>query len=299
VTILSNLPISDFPLPEVRENVRAAAHRARALAARHCVPDGNGGDCGWYHASWPVLRALGVINSPGSDDDFLLRAIGAELAAGARRVLVSGAADAGMLARVTSCLAPGRSVEVTVLDRCQTPLELNRAHALEVGIEIETIRADILGFESDQRFDLICTHSFMTFFSAADRQRLVACWKALLRPGGCVVTAQRVRPGEKEELTRFPPAEIRRLGAEAERQARCNGESIVDAVIARALALGYGANHQTHLIASPQDLERLFLDQGFVLEEFVPPATERRLLDRSGAPANASSCRWRILARKP
>ena len=299
MTILSNLPISDFPLPEVRENLRAAAHQARALAARHCVPDGNGGDCGWYHASWPVLRALGVINSPGSDDDFLLRAIGAELAAGARRVLVSGAADAGMLARVTSCLAPGRSVEVTVLDRCRTPLELNRAHALEVGIEIETIRADILGFESDQRFDLICTHSFMTFFSAADRQRLVACWKALLRPGGCVVTAQRVRPGEKEELTRFPPAEIQRLGAEAERQARCNGESIVDAATARALALGYGANHQTHLIASPQDLERLFLDQGFVLEEFVPPATERRLLDRSGAPANASSCRWRILARHP
>lgn len=299
MAIPSDAPIADRLLPDVCENLHAAARQSRALSARYCVATGDGADCGWYHGSWPVLRALGVINSPGSDDDFLLRAIGSELAAGARRVLVSGAADAGMLARVTSCLTPGSAVEVTVLDRCRTPLELSRMHALEVGFEIETIRADILEFESDQSFDLICTHSFMTFFPAADRRRLVERWRALLRPGGCVITAQRVRPGEKEELTRFPPDEIQRLGVEAEHRARSNGESIVDAATARELALGYGANHQTHLIASARDLEQLFLGEGFVLEEFVPPAAERRLLDRSGAPANASSCRWRILARRP
>jgi SAM-dependent methyltransferase len=285
--------------PEVRENLRAAANQAPALAARHCAHSIGGDNCDWYHASWPVLRALGVINSPGSDDDFLLRAIGSELNTGAKRVLVSGAADAGMLARVTSCMTPGSTVEVTVLDRCRTPLELSRRHAEEIGLSIETIQADILSFESAQSFDLICTHSFLAFFDARDRQRLVARWKALLRPGGCVVTAQRVRPGEKAELTRFPPDEIQRLAAEAEHRARIDGEDIVGVDAARRLALDYGTKHQAHLIASPDDIERLFLDEGFVLEEFLPTDAARRLLDRPGAPASAGSCRWRILARNP
>lgn len=285
-------------LPTLVEDLAAAARVALDLAERHCGTGEAG--CRWYHASWPVLRALGAVNSPGSDDDFFLRAIAAEMDGGARSVLVSGAADAGMLARVGSCLAGRRDVRITVLDRCRTPLEHSLLHAKRFGFAIDVVQADILDFATSRRFDLICTHSFLTFFSAADRRRLVARWHELLKPGGCVITAQRVRPGEKEEITRFPAEDTERLASAAEKLAETQGAAIgIDAASARALAEAYGLHHHTHLIASAQSLECLFVEAGFELEELAPPSMERRRMDLSGAPSNAESCRWRILARRP
>ncbi|MFT3806981.1 class I SAM-dependent methyltransferase [Arenimonas sp.] len=285
-------------LPELREDLDAAARVARDLAERYCNRDEL--ECRWYHASWPVLRALGAVNSPGSDDDFLLRAIAAEIADGARSILVSGAADAGMLARVSSCLGDRRDLRITVLDRCRTPLEHSLLHARRCGIEIDVVQTNILDYAPSARYDIICTHSFLTFFPAADRQRLAARWLDLLNPAGCVITAQRVRPGESEEITRFPPEDTRKLADAAEARAMERGATIgVDAVSARALAEAYGIHHHTHLIASAQSLERLFVEAGFELEELAPPSAERRRMDLSGAPSNAESCRWRILARRP
>ena len=45
---------------------------ALALAEAPTLCAGNPfGDCSWYHASWPVLKGLGVFISLKSDDDFL------------------------------------------------------------------------------------------------------------------------------------------------------------------------------------------------------------------------------------
>lgn len=296
----SPLPSAGNAELAVREDLFAAARLAPALAATHCRPRDDGNSCDWYHGSWPVLRALGAINSPGSDDDFLLRALAGRFAHGARRVLVSGAADAGMLARVTSALPCGQDVRITVLDRCRTPLELGRRHAEALGMSIDTVCTDILDYEADGEYDLICTHSFLTFFPPEARRRLLRRWWFLLRPGGSLVTAQRVRPGESAAITRFPQEDIARLADAAERGAQALGHRIgVDPAQARALALAYAKNHRTHLIASPDELQSLFVAAGFRLDEFAPPPEERQRLDRSGAPANAHSGRWRILAAKP
>lgn len=291
---------TDIPLSAsgVREDLAGAARMAPTTAERNCR-DGDGQDCRWYHASWPVLRALGVFNSPGSDDDFLLRAIARELAAGARRVLVSGAADAGMLARVTHCLAPASGVEVTVLDQCRTPLELSRRHAQMVGIEIETVHANILEFESERPFDLICTHSFLAFFPSPERHQLVARWHSLLRPGGCVVTAQRVRPGESADIVRYAAPERAKLVAEAERLARTTGAPIgMEPEAARDLADGYASRYWAHVIRTADELRRPFDDRGFLLEEFAPAPDESLLGDRPGTPSHDGARRWRILARR-
>jgi 2-polyprenyl-3-methyl-5-hydroxy-6-metoxy-1,4-benzoquinol methylase len=296
----SPLPSAGNAELAAREDLFAAARVAPSLAATHCRPQDDGHSCAWYHGSWPVLRALGAINSPGSDDDFLLRALADGFARGARRVLVSGAADAGMLARVTSVLPCGRDVRITVLDRCRTPLELGRRHAEALGMSIDTVCADILDHEADGEYDLICTHSFLTFFPPEARRRLLRRWWRLLRTGGSVVTAQRVRPGESAAITRFLPEDIARLADAAERGAQTFGDYAgVDPAQARALALGYGERHHTYLIVSSEELQSLFLAAGFRLEEFAPPPEERQRLDRSGAPANAHSGRWRILAAKP
>jgi hypothetical protein len=152
-------------VPEVREDLLREAREVHAIATRHCAAPGQS-DCGWYHASLPTMRLLGVFDSPGCDDDFLLPAFEAEFARGATRVLVSGCADAAMLARVAACLPSAAAIEIVVLDRCRTPLELCRDYAASHGLHVELVHRDILDYEAAP-FDLICTHSFLSFFDAA------------------------------------------------------------------------------------------------------------------------------------
>jgi SAM-dependent methyltransferase len=283
------------------EALADAARSAHSLAARHCQPaEGADPGCAWYHGSWPVLRALGLFHSLRSDDDFLVPAIAAAIRDGARRVLVSGAADAGILARVLAACPAGVTLDITVLDRCGTPLELNRRYAARFGLDIATLREDILGHAPARPYDLVCTHSFLTFFDADDRQRLVRRWFELLTPGGSVVTAQRVRPGEKELITRYPQAEVAALADHAEHLAEVAGAGIgVAPERARQLALAYASLHRTHLIENADLLRAPFDAAGFELRTFAPPAADAPIADRPGAPGNAQACRWRIHARKP
>lgn len=278
---------------------REAIALALAEAPRLCAGNPTG-DCAWYHGSWPVLKGLGVFISLKSDDDFLLPQLQAAIAGGARRILVSGTADAGMLARIAVCLPDAPELDITVLDCCATPLALCRQYAGLAGFAIRTVRADILDYRDAGGFDLICTHSFLTFFDAAARRRLVSQWFDLLRPGGVVLTAQRVRPGETEAVTRYPPAEVAALQDTAERLARTLGDALgVDAVQARRSAWLYATHHCTHLIASEAQLREPFDQAGFSLEHFAPPPADAPVSDVPGAPGNHQAARWRILARKP
>ncbi len=278
---------------------REAIALALAESGRLCAGT-PGGDCAWYHGSWPVLKGLGVFVSLKSDDDFLLPQLRAAIAAGARRVLVSGTADAGMLARLAACLPEAPDLDITVLDCCATPLALCRQYAALSGFGIRTVQADILDYRDADGFDLVCTHSFLTFFDADARRVLVRRWFELLRPGGTVLTAQRVRPGETEALTRYPAEEVAALQDAAERLCRERGEALgVDAACARHSAWQYAFHHQTHLIADAAQLREPFDRAGFRLEHFAPPPADAPVADVPGAPGHRQAARWRIVARKP
>jgi len=284
-------------VPEVHEDLLGEARDVHAIAAVHCAAPGQA-DCGWYHASLPTLRLLGVFDSPGCDDDFLLPAFEAEFARGATRVLVSGCADAAMLARVVACLPAGAAVEIVVLDRCRTPLELCRNYADSHGFAIEVVRRDILEYEAAP-FDLICTHSFLSFFDAAGRDELARTWWRLLRPGGCVVTAQRVRVGASPALIGYGEAEALALAEDAARRAgERESETGVTAEAARACGEAWTRNYFAHVIGSAEQLRAPFDAAGFQFERCAadgpPPGT-----DRPGTPRKNAGSRWRIIARRP
>ena len=86
-----------------------------------------------------------------------------------------------MLARIVGALPSART---TVVDACETPLQLNLWYAARAGLEIRTQCSGILDYASPAAFDVICTHSFFGQFSRDERPRLVAAWHRLLRPGG-------------------------------------------------------------------------------------------------------------------
>ena len=190
------------------EPLSESAPIAYKLAQKHCVHDDPTVSCRLYHSAWQYFRLIGLIKTITSDADFLDEALQSLAATGQfDRVLISGTADYGMLARVLHAYRMvGRVPDVTVVDICRTPLELNLWLAEREGAGIRTVHRDIFDFSARRPFDLICTHSFIVRF-LEQRTRLVKTWHDLLRSGGCVVTTARIRP-DVSDVLRFSPLEV-------------------------------------------------------------------------------------------
>lgn len=188
------------PSEELFDPVVAAAPVARSLAPRLCAPMDGAGSCAWYHGIWPYLRRLGVTASPQRHEKFFLAALRVLAATGQfPRVLVSGTADHAMAAHVVRAFrSEGATPRLTVLDRCPTPIELCKWYGDQVGVPVVGWPGDVLviaeGGPPAARFDVICTHSFLSQFPGEARPQLLTRWREMLRPGGKVVTTTRITP---------------------------------------------------------------------------------------------------------
>jgi len=258
-------------------------------------------DCGSYHGAWQILRLLGALNSMRSDDDFLVSQLDVAIAGGASKILISGAADYALQARIAAVADRHNATpQVTVIDRCKTPLELNRWFATRTGMNVEVVQGDILNFRNPGRFDLVCTHSFLSFFNEDERKKLAAVWWDCLVPGGAVLTAQRARPNDTSLKHGFSDSQATSLGQRAEQLAIEKYDRLgIDPEQVRRLAIDYAINRSTYLVRSSEQLRQLFLQQGFELEVFAPPDGTQIEKDIPSTPTEARHCRWRILARKP
>jgi len=193
--------------------------RAIALAEQHCPLCG--ADCGWYHGTWPLWRALGIASTPVLHAAFYEEAIAEHLnAGGGMDVLVTGAADPAMLATITGAFAArGRRPRLTVLDRCGTPLVLARDWAAVADVELHTQRRNVLDAGGIGPFDLVCTHAFLGYFSPPARARLAIAWRSFLRPGGRLLTLNRLRPDAPYAPIGFSHEEARRFVERARSEA--------------------------------------------------------------------------------
>ena len=194
------------------EPLELSAPLARARAAERCLPDSAGREgCGWYHGLWQDLRLLGLAADPRYQAEFYRSAL-AEAAQGRSRlrVLVCGSADYSILAQVLwAGERSGFAPEVTVLDACDTPLELNRWYAARAGVTIATVRGDALTYTPAAPFDVICSHAFLGQFPSATRALIVRRWHDQLAPGGSAVLAQRLRAAAADEKQHFSNEQAR------------------------------------------------------------------------------------------
>ena len=156
-----------------------------------------------------------------------------------RRIFVSGTADHVMPSVVWESAV---DAEVTVLDRCPTPCLLTRRYARECGLAVRTVVGDIRDHRADGAYDAICTHSFVTWFPPASRPQLYASWAALLRPGGKLVTVNRLRPPAMEAgPTLYSARERDRFVSEVRRRAlTLRDELDLDVEELASLAAEYG-----------------------------------------------------------
>jgi SAM-dependent methyltransferase len=249
--------------PSARLRLEKSAALARMLAQHVCHTPNGRDQCGALHGIWPDLRLLELAAEPARHASFYAQALGKCAASGdSRRVLVAGCADWGMLETVVAayCDAP---LDLTVVDRCATPVMLCAWYGSEIGLPVRTAVGDVITWGEPQTFDVICTHSLLTYPAIEGRTRLVANWARLLRPGGAVVTVSR--------LTSEPmPAEI------DEAQARRFGDLVVercgrlgldrDVAALRARAERFAKAQVSHPVGAEADLRELFERRGFDVE---------------------------------
>jgi len=257
--------------------------------------------CGSYHGAWQILRLLGVLNSMRSDDDFLISQLDLEIGRGARKILVSGAADYAIQARIAAVAKRHKATpRITILDLCETPLKLNRWYATRAGMDAHLLQDNILKYHNPDHFDLVCTHSFLPFFSPDERRKLVEVWWHCLAPGGAVLTAQRTRPNDTSRWHVFTKAQADELGQRACDLAEEQYDRLgIEPEQARRLAIDYAVGRSTYVLRDSEQLRRLFLQQGFELEKFSPPGQGQLAKDLPSTPTEPGHFRMRILARKP
>jgi SAM-dependent methyltransferase len=276
------------------EPLAMSAPLAREWARRLC--DG----CAWYHGFWQYLRLLDFVTTPRDHAGFYRAALDEPIAGGARRVLVSGTADYAMPACILWIFAAaGAKADLTALDLCPTPLQLCEWYAERVGMTMSTVRADILAYRSEQPFDVVATHSFLGRFSPEQRRELFARWHRLLRPGGCVVTVNRVRP-DASEITRFTPEQAERFTARLHRAVAGLGTPLdvtTDALV--AMAREYTRITRSFPVRSADDVAGLFEASGFRIEQLtVGPVGPRATQAPTGPTMSGGAEYARVLARR-
>lgn len=240
--------------------LRKAAPLALALSEKHCTDH-----CRCYHGAWGFLRLYDVRRSVFQDHEFLLDTLEKAARKGLRRVLISGAADFGILSYILEAFASaGVKPYITVVDKCQTPLEINLWYARRMGAEVTVIKSDIHDLDGGI-FDLVVAHNFLNFFNSRQRRDLVAKWVQSLSPEGRIISISRLRPEEPEQSRRFVNQGVELL-VEKVREAHQGSadRALIDADRLEGLVRGYAAQRLPWNIRSESELEDPFEHAGLL-----------------------------------
>ena len=191
------------PLAHVAKNRAHSAAMAFKEAQRSCSHSVGGAyslgghDCSWFHGAWQYLMLLGMSASPERNRAFYTQ----ELRRAAshpdrRRLLIAGCSDQTMLAVVLSAITGlANTPDITVIDRCGTPLASCTWFAEQIGIPITTRKCDLVTYQPDNPFDIICTDGLLSNLEPEGRAAAVSAWHRLLNPGlGVLITTNNIRP---------------------------------------------------------------------------------------------------------
>lgn len=295
-------------MPDLDEPLALSAPLALEYAPKGCAHDPLiGGNCAWSHGFWQVLRLMGLANGPAQFRDFFDAAFGGVSVAGAPRVLISGSADYSMLA-CTLAAFRGRGIEpdVTLIDRCDTPVWLNRWYAERQGCALQTQRCDVLDYRPEQPFDVICTHAFLGYFSPPQRPMLARKWHDLLRPGGRLVTVNRVQPNAAEELKNFSAEQAASFLASVRGAASTLPASIgISATELDRLAETYAGKARFWPVRSTDELRQMFEGAGLRIDRMDmvdgprPPAAAKGAGGPAGPTVPGNGSFATIIATRP
>jgi SAM-dependent methyltransferase len=265
---------------------------ARAYAEDHCWhAPGSSERCNWYHGLWQYLRLLEIVSSPEIHSRFFAETLGKLAESGDfKRILIAGTADYAMLEYVVEAYQDHiDSAAITVSDRCPTPLHLCEWYAARRSISIHTQACEAVGLKFQTPFDLLCNHCFLSNISADQRPALLRTWHGLLRPGGLVVTINRIRPAGGQDNAAFSKSQAADFVARAEKAARERRYTIdLPAQTLASMTADYARRIAFDPIRSTDELRQLFESNGFRLEILEPFESDARQQATPSGPTTPS-----------
>ncbi|MCB2052161.1 MAG: class I SAM-dependent methyltransferase [Novosphingobium sp.] len=244
--------------PDGRDELLLAAPEAFSIAHDHCSPE-----CLHIHAIWGYLRLYGGLESVARDGDFLIRELRQAIVDGARRILIAGSADCGILSYVRYAAPEPAMLEIDLIDRCATPGALNRWYAKRHGLNLWADATDVMDFDGSRgTYDVILAHNFLMFFNHEGRCAVARKWASLLAPGGRILSVSTLSAGDDRAVTRFD----RDCGeAIADKVAREHAAAAPDGIATEAiarLARSYAVGQHNYKIPSDTVLAAPFKAAG-------------------------------------
>jgi hypothetical protein len=188
------------------EDIAYNAQRAVELAPRLCVR------CEDFHMAHALRRASGPASGILLDRAKMIELVGRVIAGhggGPVDILVAGAADTGLLAlcaHAAFMAGPDtfRRARFTVLDLCETPLELCRDYARRHGLALRAEAVDLMETTQTYATDVFLHHSLFNFVPPDVRVRVLRKFGQWLTPGGRIVFSTSVNaPGTREKTNAF------------------------------------------------------------------------------------------------
>jgi SAM-dependent methyltransferase len=168
--------------------------------------------CRTYHAIWPYRRLARVVATADASAPGFESTLDALFKTGKRKVLIAGAADTGLLA-LTARTGAAYDVEITVLDRCRTPLELCRQFAERWSLTSRTLHQDLTGLDLAAEFDIVFANSVLMFIAPDLRVDVLRRLGRALRPDGRLVNVFNAGPRiRREDSVATMLAEMERRG---------------------------------------------------------------------------------------
>ncbi len=178
----------------------SAAHAQWQRARTLCTVD-----CRDYHTAWPFLRAAGLVGGIDADKLALSAVLSPLLSKQGGHILIAGSADDAQLQLVQE-LAGDVPCNITVVDRCATPLAACESHRASSRYGLTTETMDLLSFAPENKFDVILCHSLLPFLKAEDRKKLLGQLTHWLTPFGSLVLAVKLDPDQAGQQTAIDSA---------------------------------------------------------------------------------------------
>ncbi len=261
--------------PFNRELLIESAPLMEAWAAQHCGAKETGGmeewakthqeakalpdiSCSWYHGTWQYLRLLNMVATPPWYE-FYQEALTAVLRrAPHSRVLISAAADYGMLATLYAAMVEvDAAPRIEIYDICRTPLRACQWYADRHGFQVECARANLLTDDLPLgAYDLIVTDEFLTVIKAADKPTIVKRWRELLKPGGTLVTTAMIGGATTPELRSGYAERAERLLAGHGDHFPQHPDGGRDSLL--ELFRQFASVHTRHMLSGEEEIARLF-----------------------------------------
>jgi len=254
------------------ENLGLLAEHAFGISGKACS------GCNGYHALWGYERLAGIKNpSFEADRDIVEPLIRAHAG---KRILIAGAADAGLLA-MTACAMRAQPVPVTVADRCETPLSVCRTYAKAHGLAVTTAKVDLTQAPLDVRHDLAFAHNILMLIPLKRHLAFLRNIRASLALGGTFVLVNRVRL-PKTTAERLPPSHYAQRILEALKRRDVVLPESEAAFRGRLEAYAEAQHVWSDAVVTQDHVEALLKRAGFTVAEQVEHFRRTSIPDRDG-----------------